>query len=129
MQKQDLIEVIKKFASLSENQKTEFTINGERRKTDVIWDFVASDVSGLAIFKSSPFSHADLDEAMGEVAAEMDNTDVAQLRRDIENQQSNIDKLQKELSANRRKLQSIKKRPVMFRKLRAPRDASRNFSG
>ena len=115
MQKQDLIEVIKKFAALSENQRTEFTINGERRKTDVIWDFVASDVSGLAIFKSSPFSHQDLDEAMGEVAAEMDNTDVAELRRTIENQQSNIDKLQAELSANRRKLQSIKRRPVMSR--------------
>ena len=69
MQKQDLIEVIKKFASLSENQKTEFTINGERRKTDVIWDFVASDVSGLKIFQSSSFTHQDLDEAMGEVAA------------------------------------------------------------
>jgi septal ring factor EnvC (AmiA/AmiB activator) len=122
MQKQDLIEVIKKFAALKENRRSELD-------NSVIWDFVASDVSSLAIFKSSPFSHADLDEAMGEVAAKMDNTDVAQLRRDIENQQSNIDKLQKELSANRRKLQSIKKRPVMFRKLRAPRDASRNFSG
>jgi len=128
MQKQDLIEVIKKFAALSENQRTEFTINGERRKTDVIWDFVASDVSGLAIFKSSPFSHRDLDEAMGEVAAEMDNTDVAELRRTIENQQSNIDKLQAELSANRRKLQSIKRQPTMISKRRAPRDASRNFS-
>ena len=69
MQKQDLIEVIKKFAALPENQRTEFTINGERRKTDVIWDFVASDVCGLKIFQASSFSHVDLDEAMAEVAA------------------------------------------------------------
>ena len=69
MQKQDLIEVIKKFAALPENQRSEF-VDGVRCKTDVIWDFVASDVSSLAIFKSSPFSHQDLDEAMAEVDAE-----------------------------------------------------------
>ena len=69
MQKQDLIEVIKKFAALPENQRTEFTINGERRKTDVIWDFVGSDIAGLETFKASSFTHQDLDEAMGEVAA------------------------------------------------------------
>ena len=129
MQKQDLIEVIKKFAALSENQRTEFTINGERRKTDIIWDFVAADVSSLAIFKSSSFSHQDLDEAMAEVAAEDEESDIKELRRIIEQQQFYLDNMQKELSANRKKLESIKKRPVMFRKLRAPRDASRNFSG
>ena len=69
MQKQDLIEVIKKFAALPENQRTEFTINGERRKTDVIWDWVGSDIAGLETFKASSFTHQDLDEAMGEVAA------------------------------------------------------------
>ena len=129
MQKQDLIEVIKKFAALPENQRTEFTINGERRKTDIIWDFVAADVSSLAIFKSSSFSHQDLDEAMAEVAAEDEESDIKELRRIIEQQQFYLDNMQKELSANRKKLESIKKRPVMFRKLRAPRDASRNFSG
>jgi septal ring factor EnvC (AmiA/AmiB activator) len=128
MQKQDLIEVIKKFAALPENQRTEFTINGERRKTDIIWDFVAADVSSLAIFKSSSFSHQDLDEAMAEVDAESERSDIKELRRIIEQQQFYLDNMQKELSANRKKLESIKKRPVMFRKLRAPRDASRNFS-
>ena len=116
MQKQDLIEVIKKFAALPENQRTEFTINGERRKTDVIWDFVASDVSSLAIFKSSPFSHQDLDEAMAEVAnCPFEQSDIDELRSVIEKQQSKVDKLQKELSANMRKLQRIKRRPVMSR--------------
>ena len=128
MQKQDLIEVIKKFAALSENQHTEL-VDGVRCKTDVLWDFVAADVSSLAIFKSSPFSHQDLDEAMAEVARMQEQSDLCTLRSVIEKQQSKVDKLQEELSANRRKLQSIKKRPVMFRKLRAPRDASRNFSG
>ena len=112
MQKQDLIEVIKKFAALPENQRTEFTINGERRKTDVVWDFVAADVCSLETFQSSYFTILDLDRIMAEVASEMDVTDVEELRRLIEKQQSKVDKLQKELSANRRKLQSIKKRPL-----------------
>ena len=112
MQKQDLIEVIKKFAALKENRRSELD-------NSVMWDFVAADVSSLAIFKSSPFSHADLDEAMSEVAnCPFDQSDIEELRRVIEKQQSKVDKMQKELSANRKKLQSIKKRPVM----------SRNFS-
>ena len=128
MQKQDLIEVIKKFAALSENQHSEL-VDGVRCKTDVIWEFVASDVSSLAIFKSSPFSQQDLDEAMAEVAnCPFDRSDIDELRSVIENQQSKVDKLQKELSANRRKLQKIKRRPVMSSKRRAPRDPSRNFS-
>ena len=115
MQKQDLIEVIKKFAALPENQKTEF-VDGVRCKTDVIWDFVASDVSSTAIFKSSPFSHQDLDEAMAEVAnCPFEQSDIDELRSVIEKQQSKVDKLQKELSANLRKLQKIKRRPVMSR--------------
>ena len=122
MQKQDLIEVIKKFAALPENQRSEMD-------NSVMWDFVASDVSLLTIFKASSFTHQDLDEAMGEVAANMEQSDIKELRRVIEQQQSKMDKLQAELSANRRKLQSIKKRPVMSSKRRAPRDASRDFSG
>ena len=115
MQKQDLIEVIKKFAALPENQKTEF-VDGVRCKSDVIWDFVASDVSSPAIFKSSPFSHQDLDEAMAEVAnCPFEQSDIDELRSVIEKQQSKVDKLQKELSANLRKLQKIKRRPVMSR--------------
>jgi hypothetical protein len=117
MQKQDLIEVIKKFAALPENQRSEL-VDGVRFKSDVIWNFVGSDVASLAIFKSSPFSHQDLDEAMGEVARMQEQSDLCILRSVIEKQQSKVDKLQEELSANRRKLQSIKKRPVM----------SRNFS-
>ena len=115
MQKQDLIEVIKKFAALPENQRTEFTINGERRKTDVIWDFVGSDIAGLETFKASSFTHQDLDEAMGEVARMQEQSDLCTLRSVIEKQQSKVDKLQAELSANRRKLQNIKRRPVMSR--------------
>ena len=109
MQKQDLIEVIKKFAALSENQRIEFTVNGERRKTDVVWDFVAADVCSLETFQSSYFTILDLDRIMAEVAAEMDETDAEELRRLIEKQQSILDKLQKELSANRKKLWSIKR--------------------
>ena len=115
MQKQDLIILIKKFAALPENQRIEFTVNGERRKTDVVWDFVAADVCSLEIFQSSYFTILDLDRVMAEVAADMDETDIDELRRVIEQQQSKVDKLQKELSANRRKLQNIKKRPVMSR--------------
>ena len=115
MQKQDLIEVIKKFAALHENQHSEL-VDGVRCKTDVIWDFVASDVSALAIFKSSPFSHQDLDEAMAEVAnCPFDQSDIGELRRDIEKQQSKVDKLQAKLSRDRRKLQKIRRRPVMSR--------------
>ena len=117
MQKQDLIEVIKKFAALPENQRSEL-VDGVRFKSDVIWNFVGSDVASLAIFKSSPFSHQDLDEAMGEVARMQEQSDLCTLRSVIEKQQSKVDKLQAELSANRRKLQNIKRRPVM----------SRNFS-
>jgi len=115
MQKQDLIEVIKKFAALPENQKTEL-VDDVRCKTDIIWDFVASDVSSLAIFKSSPFSQQDLDEAMAEVAnCPFEQSDIDELRSVIEKQQSKVDKMQKELSANMRKLQKIKRRPVMSR--------------
>ena len=103
MQKQDLIELIKKFAALSENQSS------DGRKTDVVWDFVASDVCSLEIFKSSYYTILDLDRVMAEVAAEMDVTEVEELRRLIEKQQSKVDKLQKELSANRKKLWSIKR--------------------
>jgi uncharacterized coiled-coil protein SlyX len=114
MQKQDLIEVIKKFAALPENQRSPLPFDAVDRD-DIIWDFVASDVSSLAIFKSSPFSQQDLDEAMAEVAAEDEESDIKELRRVIEKQQSKVDKMQAELSANRKKLQSIKKRPVMSR--------------
>ena len=103
MQKQDLIEVIKKFAALSENQRT------DERKTDVVWDFVAADVCSLEAFQSSYFTILDLDRIMAEVASEMDETDAEELRRLIEKQQSILDKLQKELSANRKKLWSIKR--------------------
>tara|TARA_B110000914_G_C15097100_1_gene279954 strand:- start:23 stop:232 length:210 start_codon:yes stop_codon:yes gene_type:complete len=62
MQKQDLIEVIKKFAALKENRRSDLD-------NSVIWDFVGSDIAGLETFKASSFTHQDLDEAMGEVAA------------------------------------------------------------
>ena len=111
MQKQDLIEVIKKFAALPENQRTARPrqYGSERRKTDVVWDFVAADVCSLETFQSSYFTILDLDRIMAEVASEMDVTDVEELRRLIEKQQSILDKLQKELSANRKKLWSIKR--------------------
>ena len=128
MQKQDLIEVIKKFAALPENQKTEL-VDDVRCKTDIIWDFVASDVSSLAIFKSSPFSHQDLDEAMAEVDAESERSDLDDLRGAIALQERNVAIEQKVLHNMRLRLNSIERRPVMSRKLRAPRDASRNFSG
>ena len=127
MQKQDLIEVIKKFAALPENQRSEL-VDGVRCKTDVIWDFVASDVSSLAIFKSSPFSHQDLDEAMAEVDAESERSDLDDLRSAIALQEKSVALEQKILHNMRLRLNSIKRRPVMSRKLRAPRDASRNFS-
>ena len=115
MQKQDLIEVIKKFAALPENQRSPLPFDAVDRD-DIIWDFVASDVSSLAIFKSSPFSHQDLDEAMAEVAnCPFEQSDIDELRSVIEKQQSKVDKMQKELSANMRKLQKIKRRPVMSR--------------
>ena len=126
MQKQDLIEVIKKFAALSENQRTEFA-DGVRCKTDVIWNFVGSDVASLAIFKSSPFSHQDLDEAMAEVA-QNERSDLDDLRSAIALQEKSVALEQKILHNMRLRLNSIKRRPVMSRKLRAPRDASRNFS-
>ena len=107
MQKQDLIELIKKFAALPENQHT--GMMSGYAEGDVIWDFVASDVCSLEIFKSSYYTILDLDRVMAEVAAEMDLTDVEELRRLIEKQQSKVDKLQKELSANRKKLWSIKR--------------------
>ena len=114
MQKQDLIEVIKKFAALPENQKTEF-VDGVRCKTDVIWDFVASDVSSLAIFKSSPFSHQDLDEAMAEVDAESERSDLDDLRSAIALQEKSVALEQKILHNMRLRLNSIKRRPVMSR--------------
>ena len=127
MQKQDLIEVIKKFAALPENQRSEL-VDGVRFKSDVIWNFVGSDVASLAIFKSSPFSHQDLDEAMGEVAADMEGSDLDDLRSAIALQEKSVALEQKILHNMRLRLNSIKRRPVMSRKLRAPRDASRNFS-
>ena len=114
MQKQDLIEVIKKFARLPENQRTEFA-DGVRCKTDVIWDFVASDVSSLAIFKSSPFSHQDLDEAMAEVDAESERSDLDDLRSAIALQEKSVAIEQKVLHNMRLRLNSIKRRPVMSR--------------
>ena len=114
MQKQDLIEVIKKFAALPENQRTEF-VDGVRCKTDVIWDFVAADVSSLAIFKSSPFSHQDLDEAMAEVDAESERSDLDDLRSAIALQEKSVALEQKILHNMRLRLNSIKRRPVMSR--------------
>ena len=116
MQKQDLIELIKKFAALPENQHT--GMMSGYAEGDVIWDFVASDVCSLEIFKSSYYTILDLDRVMAEVAscspwltrAEMDVTDAEELRRLIEKQQSKVDKLQKELSANRRALIAIYRR-------------------
>jgi len=121
MQKQDLIEVIKKFAALKENRRSDLDAS-------VIWDFVASDVSSLAIFKSSPFSQQDLDEAMAEVDAESERSDLDDLRGAIALQERNVAIEQKVLHNMRLRLNSIKRGPVMSRKLRAPRDASRNFS-